>query len=62
MLKSAASLMRGRRFVSSIHKAGTATDFDVAVKKEAIHWLYEYNLDDIWATFAVREYVRSFDL
>jgi len=44
------------------YKAVTATNFDVSVKKEAIQWLYEYNLDDIRATFAVREYVRFLDL
>ncbi len=42
------------------YKAATATDVDEAVKKEAIEWIYEYNLDDIRATFAVRDFVRKF--
>lgn len=41
------------------YKVATAKDVDEAIKKEAIHWLYEYNLDDIRATFAVRDYVRK---
>jgi predicted RecB family nuclease len=41
------------------YKAATATDVVEVDKKEAISWLYEYNLDDIRATFAVREYIRS---
>jgi predicted RecB family nuclease len=40
------------------YKAATATDVDEVVKDEAIKWIYEYNLDDIRATFAVREYIR----
>jgi predicted RecB family nuclease len=40
------------------YKAATATDVDDAVKNEAIDWLYKYNLDDIRATFAVREHIR----
>jgi predicted RecB family nuclease len=41
------------------YKAATATDVVESVKNEAIKWLYEYNLDDIRATFAVRAYIRS---
>ena len=41
------------------YKAATAIGVSTAIKKEAIQWLYEYNLDDIRATFTVREYVRS---
>jgi predicted RecB family nuclease len=41
------------------YKAATASDVDQNTKKEAIEWLREYNLDDIRATFAVRDYVRK---
>ena len=41
------------------YKAATATDVDPNTKKEAINWLREYNLDDIRATFAVREKIRQ---
>jgi uncharacterized protein len=41
------------------YKAATATDVDAGIKNEAIQWLYEYNLDDIRATFAVRDYIRT---
>jgi predicted RecB family nuclease len=40
------------------YKAATANDVDEKAKNEAIQWLREYNLDDIRATFAVREYIR----
>jgi predicted RecB family nuclease len=41
------------------YKAATANDVDPNTKKEAIEWLREYNLDDIRATFAVRDYIRT---
>jgi uncharacterized protein len=41
------------------YKAATANDVDATTKNEAIEWLREYNLDDIRATFAVRDYVRT---
>jgi predicted RecB family nuclease len=41
------------------YKAATAVDVDDSTKREAIDWLREYNLDDIRATFAVRDYVRQ---
>jgi len=41
------------------YKVATVSDVDAVIKEEAIQWLYEYNLDDIRATFAVREYVRA---
>ena len=41
------------------YKAATANDVDEKTKNEAIEWLREYNLDDIRATFAVRNYIRS---
>ena len=41
------------------YKAATANDVDENTKNEAIEWLREYNLDDIRATFAVREYIRT---
>jgi predicted RecB family nuclease len=41
------------------YKAATASDVDQSRKKEAIEWLREYNLDDIRATFAVRDCMRS---
>jgi predicted RecB family nuclease len=41
------------------YKAATANDVDEKAKNEAIQWLREYNLDDIRATFAVREYIRT---
>jgi predicted RecB family nuclease len=44
------------------YKAATANDADDSVRKEAILWLREYNLDDVRATFAVRNYIRSLDL
>ncbi len=40
------------------YKAATASDVIEAVKNEAINWIYEYNLDDIRATFAVRDFIR----
>ncbi len=40
------------------YKAATANDVDEQTKNEAIQWLREYNLDDIRATFAVRDYSR----
>ena len=43
------------------YKAATANDVDEKTRKEAIEWLREYNLDDIRATFAVREYIRKLD-
>jgi len=44
------------------YKAATANDVDEKTKIEAIEWLREYNLDDIRATFAVREYMRKIEL
>ena len=45
------------------YKTVTAEISEADIKKEAIDWLREYNLDDIRATFAVREYMRdSFNL
>lgn len=41
------------------YKTATTTDFDETTRNEAKTWLREYNLDDIRATFAVREYIRS---
>jgi predicted RecB family nuclease len=41
------------------YKAAIATDVDAGVKREAIEWLYLYNLDDIRATFAVRSFIRT---
>jgi predicted RecB family nuclease len=41
------------------YKIATAQDVDKATKEESIEWLREYNLDDIRATFAVREYIRK---
>jgi uncharacterized protein len=41
------------------YKAATANDVDEKAKNEAIQWLREYNLDDIRATFAVREHIRA---
>ena len=41
------------------YKAATANDVDPNTKNEAINWLREYNLDDIRATFAVREKIRQ---
>ena len=40
------------------YKAATANEFDGKTKNEAIEWLRKYNLDDIRATFAVREFIR----
>jgi predicted RecB family nuclease len=41
------------------YKIATADNSEADIKKEAIDWLREYNLDDIRATFAVRDYIRS---
>jgi predicted RecB family nuclease len=41
------------------YKTATADNVEAKIKKEAIEWLREYNLDDIRATFAVRECIRS---
>lgn len=41
------------------YKIATADNSEADIKKEAIDWLREYNLDDIRATFAVRNYIRS---
>jgi predicted RecB family nuclease len=41
------------------YKAATGNEVADAVKKEAINWLREYNLDDIRATFAVRAFIRT---
>ena len=41
------------------YKAATAKGADENSKKEAMEWLREYNLDDIRATFAVREHIRA---
>jgi predicted RecB family nuclease len=41
------------------YKTATAVDCDQTVRSAAIKWLRSYNLDDIRATFAVREYIRS---
>jgi len=41
------------------YKAAIANDVDDKTKNEAIEWLREYNSDDIRATFALREYIRS---
>ena len=41
------------------YKAATANDVDEKTRDESIKWLYEYNLDDIRATFAVRDYIRT---
>ena len=41
------------------YKMATADNSEADIKKEAIDWLREYNLDDIRATFAVRDYIRS---
>ena len=30
-----------------------------AEQQESIAWLYSYNLDDVRATFAVRDYLRN---
>ena len=40
------------------YKAATSDNADDAIKNEAIDWLYKYNLDDIRATFAVRDFIR----
>ena len=44
------------------YKAATAHDVDDSARQEAILWLRDYNLDDVRATFAVRNYIRSLDL
>jgi predicted RecB family nuclease len=44
------------------YKAATANDVDDSARQEAILWLRDYNLDDVRATFAVRNYIRSLDL
>ena len=44
------------------YKAATANDVEDSVRQEAILWLRDYNLDDVRATFAVRNYIRSLDL
>jgi len=44
------------------YKAATANDVDESARQEAILWLRDYNLDDVRATFAVRNYIRSLDL
>jgi predicted RecB family nuclease len=31
-------------------------------RQEAIDWLIDYNRDDVKATYAVRDYLRSLDL
>ena len=41
------------------YKEATAIGVRAGIKIEIIQWLYEYNLDDFRATFALREYVRS---
>ena len=41
------------------YKEATASGADEKVRNEATTWLREYNLDDIRATFAVRNYIRS---
>lgn len=41
------------------YKEATANGADERVRKEAIAWLREYNLDDIRATFAVRNHIRA---
>jgi predicted RecB family nuclease len=41
------------------YKTATASDVEENTKQEAINWLRAYNLDDIRATFALREYIRS---
>ena len=35
---------------------------NVVVKSDSINWLRAYNLDDVKATFAVRNYIRNLDL
>ena len=44
------------------YKAATANDVEDSVRQEAILWLRDYNLDDVRATIAVRNYIRSLDL
>ncbi len=41
------------------YKLAINPETEKSVKEEVIDWLYRYNLDDVRATFAVREYIRS---
>lgn len=41
------------------YKTAINPETDEKTRKEVIDWLYRYNLDDVRATFAVREYIRS---
>jgi predicted RecB family nuclease len=48
----------------SLLKYKLATSSEVAIEEQeaAKQWLIEYNLDDVRATFAVRDYLRSLEL
>ena len=41
------------------YKTAINPETEKATKEEVIDWLYRYNLDDVRATFAVREYIRA---
>ena len=41
------------------YKTAINPESEKATREEVIDWLYRYNLDDVRATFAVREYIRS---
>ena len=45
-----------------IYQRAISPESNDHVKADAIKWLREYNRDDVKATFAVREYLRSLDL
>jgi predicted RecB family nuclease len=41
------------------YKAAIDKDLDDATRQQARDWLDAYNRDDVKATFAVRNYIRS---
>ena len=41
------------------YKTAINPESDNQTREEVIDWLYRYNLDDVRATFAVREYIRA---
>jgi predicted RecB family nuclease len=43
------------------YKEAINKNLDQSVRDEAIKWLDAYNRDDVRATFAVRDYIRSLD-
>jgi len=44
------------------YKTATSSTGSASEKTDAVDWLRSYNLDDVRATFAVREYLRTLPL